>query len=189
MTFGLLASRLERSDCWESAKLTSSGYGFIYLDKKLWLAHRLSMSIFKPDEYKEDLMVLHRCNNRKCFNPDHLYMGTAKDNAVDLLEFEGDEKQIERLNNAREVKRRFKERRRRVMKQKQRKASANTEVTAVRLTREQLAALKMLPPRISSSVLIRTLVQEYLSGKLPYIHALVLQEAARTEQAIDRTKF
>lgn len=75
------------------------------------------------------------------------------------------------------------------MKRRSHNRSSNTEVTTLRLTKEQIAALKMLPPRVSSSALVRTLLKEYLSGKLPYIHALVLQEAARTEQAIDRTKF
>src|SRR5699024_7924734 len=33
----------------------------------------------------EGLMVCHRCGNRRCVRPDHLYAGTAKDNVRDMI--------------------------------------------------------------------------------------------------------
>jgi hypothetical protein len=34
-------------------------------------------------ELPAEIHVLHRCDNPKCVNPDHLYLGTSKDNALD----------------------------------------------------------------------------------------------------------
>ena len=33
----------------------------------------------------DDLMVLHTCDNRRCINIDHLFLGTAKDNTQDMM--------------------------------------------------------------------------------------------------------
>jgi hypothetical protein len=43
-------------------------------------AHRASYKLFKGEPSG---MVLHKCGNRKCCNPDHLYDGTYKDNRRD----------------------------------------------------------------------------------------------------------
>ena len=50
-------------------------------------AHRLSFLYFKGP-IPDDLLVLHRCNNKSCWNPAHLYAGTPADNARDLLAWE-----------------------------------------------------------------------------------------------------
>jgi len=72
-------------DCIEwTGKLTPSGYGSIYAFKRAWVAHRIAFLIdkrFLPDF----LYICHKCNNKKCINPDHLYAGTAKDNSRDLV--------------------------------------------------------------------------------------------------------
>lgn len=33
----------------------------------------------------QNSLVLHKCDNRACFNPDHLYAGNAKDNTRDMM--------------------------------------------------------------------------------------------------------
>jgi len=48
------------------------------------LAHRVSYELYKG-EIPEGLLVRHMCNNRKCCNPDHLEVGTAKDNYDDAV--------------------------------------------------------------------------------------------------------
>lgn len=60
------------------------GYGQIRIANVLWCAHRLSYTVHYG-EIPPGLMVLHRCDTRPCVNPDHLYLGTAKDNVRDAL--------------------------------------------------------------------------------------------------------
>lgn len=62
--------------------LNSNGYGSIREGGKIVGAH-----IFFYVKYKgpihSNLWVLHRCNNPACINPEHLYLGTHKDNMKD----------------------------------------------------------------------------------------------------------
>jgi len=52
------------------------------LGGKRVLAHRMSFAVHKGDIPK-GMMVLHACDNPGCINPDHLFLGTAKDNDSD----------------------------------------------------------------------------------------------------------
>lgn len=73
--------------CWEwTGTLNNKGYGQVVYKNKKWLVHRLSFFIFKNTEYKDNLLILHYCNNRRCFNPDHLYSGTYSNNRHDTVE-------------------------------------------------------------------------------------------------------
>lgn len=73
------------SGCWLWLNsLTSSGYGKIYYEGKLWLAHRVSYLIYKGKIPKGNV-VMHRCDNKLCVNPEHLLLGTHKDNTHDMM--------------------------------------------------------------------------------------------------------
>jgi|SRR6267378_2687469 len=72
--------------CWNwKASCAGKGYGQIKLPKerKQIYAHRLSYMIYKGD-IPEGLQVMHSCDNPKCVNPEHLSVGTCKDNQQDM---------------------------------------------------------------------------------------------------------
>jgi hypothetical protein len=68
--------------CWNwKASAGSHGYGQTF-DGKVTTAHRFSWKLAHgkyPDGW-----VLHRCNNRLCVNPDHLYEGGHMENMDDM---------------------------------------------------------------------------------------------------------
>jgi len=47
-------------------------------------AHRVSYQIYKG-EIPNKMLVLHKCDNTKCTNPEHLWLGTNKDNTQDMI--------------------------------------------------------------------------------------------------------
>lgn len=82
------SSILLDNGCWLwNRTIGSDGYGKITLNNKTFRAHRVSWEAFNG-AIPKGIQVLHNCpsgDNPKCINPDHLFLGTHKDNMKDCV--------------------------------------------------------------------------------------------------------
>ena len=60
---------------------TSGGYGQVWFQGKMKRVHRVAYEFYHGEAPRG--LVLHKCNNPRCFNPAHLYEGTHIQNALD----------------------------------------------------------------------------------------------------------
>lgn len=78
--------KIEKSEgCWKwKACIHSNGYGGFTILRKEMPPHRLSWILHKGSIPK-DHWVLHKCDNRTCSNPEHLFLGDVRDNVSDSI--------------------------------------------------------------------------------------------------------
>lgn len=66
-----------------SGTIESTGYGSLRFKGKRYKAHRAAYIAHKG-QIPKGLQVNHTCDNKKCINPDHLWVGTQKENMDDM---------------------------------------------------------------------------------------------------------
>lgn len=84
---------------WVGAKTGSNKYGYFHLSAKegCVFAHRYSFELSKGP-IPEGMLVCHTCDIPTCVNPDHLFLGTHKENAIDRSK-KGRNKCFKKLND------------------------------------------------------------------------------------------
>jgi hypothetical protein len=72
------------NDCWIYKGYKSKGYGQFMMAGERIYAHRYSFQVYRGDIPK-GYFICHTCDNPPCINPDHLFLGTQKDNVRDMI--------------------------------------------------------------------------------------------------------
>ena len=87
MKIGELLNNTKRNgDCmiWQG-NVMSDGYGRVYVDHKPWRVHRLMLTLVTGQPIPKGSVVCHTCDTPLCCNPDHLFLGTPKQNHYDAM--------------------------------------------------------------------------------------------------------
>lgn len=75
----------KENNCWIWTRCKNYfGYGLFHYKNKAEKAHRVSYELYLG-KIPKNLCVLHKCDIPSCVNPEHLFLGTKKDNTQDMI--------------------------------------------------------------------------------------------------------
>jgi len=79
--------RTDMSPCWKwMGSYSSNGYGQLYIGKH-YNTHRLSYYLHNNcEDIPDKKYICHKCDNKECCNPSHLYCGTPTENIKDTFD-------------------------------------------------------------------------------------------------------
>lgn len=77
-------------ECWEwNGYVVDGGYPYFFLGKGKVKSSRVSYELYRGEIPEHNsfhgMCILHKCDNRKCINPEHLFLGTHQDNMDDMV--------------------------------------------------------------------------------------------------------
>lgn len=94
----LLKSKTHKTEsgCWLwTGGVSSNGYGHFRWEGRDVSVHRASAHLYLGLDIKDrELQACHKCDKKTCWNPDHLYVGTAQDNTWDHIDAGGRRKSV-----------------------------------------------------------------------------------------------
>lgn len=74
-----------RKPCRKWHKTLKYGYGVQLFKGRIYQAHVLSWMVYNKRKVPKGKMVCHKCHNKWCIQPEHLYLGDANTNAADMV--------------------------------------------------------------------------------------------------------